>query len=165
MTARGPETIADLIAGRLPWPEVKRIMSAYKGDGRFFEALAVLQARVPWDERILLPVGERLYVVQKGRERITKCECGHEFGDYRKNWKFAALVRIRRDEASLREIYPHSDPCDPAWMELREFICPGCASLLEVEACAPGYPVLRDFAPDLEGFYREWLGAPLDPAG
>ena len=57
--------------------------------------------------------------------------------------------------------YPHSDLCDPAWMEIREFICPGCATLLEVEACAPGYPVLHDFVPDLVGFYRDWLGSPL----
>jgi acetone carboxylase gamma subunit len=31
----------------------------------------------------------------------------------------------------------------------------------EVEAAAPGYPIVHDFQPDLEGFYREWLGKPL----
>jgi acetone carboxylase gamma subunit len=46
-------------------------------------------------------------------------------------------------------------------MEIREFICPGCASLLEVEAAPPGYPIVFDFLPDLEGFYREWLGREL----
>ena len=25
----------------------------------------------------------------------------------------------------------------------------------------PGYPIVHDFEPDLEGFYREWLGKPL----
>jgi acetone carboxylase gamma subunit len=45
-------------------------------------------------------------------------------------------------------------------MELREFYCPGCFTLLEVEAVPPGYPVLFDFQPDIEGFY-EWLGLPL----
>jgi acetone carboxylase gamma subunit len=36
--------------------------------------------------------------------------------------------------------------------------------LHEVEACPPGYPILHDFEPDLEGFYRDWLNMPL-PAG
>jgi acetone carboxylase gamma subunit len=33
--------------------------------------------------------------------------------------------------------------------------------LLEVEAVPPGYPVVHDFLPDLEGFYSEWLGREL----
>ena len=48
--------------------------------------------------------------------------------------------------------------------EIREFICPGCGTLLEVEAVPPGYPVTFDFLPDLEGFYEQILGRPL-PAG
>ena len=49
----------------------------------------------------------------------------------------------------------------PQWMEIREFICPACGTLHEVEACAPGYPIVHDFEPDLEGFYRDWLKQPL----
>ncbi|TPN64616.1 acetone carboxylase subunit gamma, partial [Mesorhizobium sp. B1-1-5] len=26
-----------------------------------------------------------------------------------------------------------------------------------------GYPIVHDFEPDLEGFYRDWLGKPLEP--
>jgi acetone carboxylase gamma subunit len=44
---------------------------------------------------------------------------------------------------------------------LREYFCPGCLALLEVEAVPPGYPVIHDFVPDLEGFYEAWLGRPL----
>ena len=47
---------------------------------------------------------------------------------------------------------------DPEWNHLREYFCPGCKTLLEVEAVPPGYPVIHDFLPDLEGFYGEWLG-------
>ncbi|MGE0211657.1 MAG: acetone carboxylase subunit gamma [Parvibaculaceae bacterium] len=161
MTAYSQEVIRDLMEGKLPWPDTKRIMSAYKDDDRFFKALAVLQARVTWKERILLPVGEHLFIVQKGEKRVTRCTCGHEFGDYRRNWKLAANILVRDDEASLREIYPNSDLCDPNWMEIREFLCPSCFRLLEVEACPPGYPIVHDFEPDLEGFYRDWLGKPL----
>jgi acetone carboxylase gamma subunit len=46
-------------------------------------------------------------------------------------------------------------------MELREFICPGCYTLLEVEAVPPGYPVIFDFKPDLEAFYTMVLGRDL----
>jgi acetone carboxylase, gamma subunit len=48
--------------------------------------------------------------------------------------------------------------CDPEWMTLREFVCPSCARMPEVEAAPPGYPVVHEFLPDLEGFYRGWLG-------
>ncbi len=164
MTSYSQEVIADLMTGQLPWHQTKRIMSAYKDEDRFWKVLAVHQARVAWTERIVLPIGEHLFIVQKGRKRIIKCDCGHEFGDDTKNWKLSALIHVRRDEAALREIYPNSDLCHPDWMELREFICPGCATLLEVEACPPGYPILHDFQPDLEGFYRDWLKQPL-PGG
>ena len=161
MTSYSKEIIGDLVAGKLPWHQTKRIMSAYKDEDRFWKVVAVHQARVAWKERILLPIGEHLFIVQKAGDRITKCDCGHEFGDYRKNWKLSALIHVRRDEEALREIYPNSDICHPDWMELREFLCPGCAALLEVEACPPGYPILHDFQPDLEGFYRDWLQQPL----
>ena len=31
-----------------------------------------------------------------------------------------------------------------------------CGELLEVEALPPGYPILFDFLPDLDGLYGEW---------
>jgi acetone carboxylase gamma subunit len=161
MTSHSKDVIRDLVSGRLPWHQIKGIMSAYKDDDRFFKYIEVLQERVAWQERILLPIGEHLFIVQSGRGRVTKCECGHEFGDSRSNWKLFAHIQVRDSEELLREIYPNSDLCDPAWMELREFICPGCATLLEVEACPPGYPIVHEFEPDLDGFYREWLGRPL----
>jgi acetone carboxylase, gamma subunit len=161
-TTYSKEVLRDLADGSLAWPQVKRIMSAYKDDDRFFKMIEICQERVGWRERILLPIGEHLFIVQKGRKRITKCACSHEFGDYRGNWKLAAHIHVRDTEKLLREIYPNSDLCDPEWMEIREFICPGCATLLEVEACPPGYPVVHEFEPDLEGLYRDWLGRPLE---
>ncbi len=161
MTSYSKDTIADLIDGQLPWNQTKAIMSAYKDDDRFFKVLEILQQRVPWPEKILLPVGEHLSIVQKGRARIVKCDCGHEFGDYRQNWKLGALIHVRDSQEAIEEIYPTRDACHPDWMELREFICPGCATLLETEACPPGYPIVFDFLPDLDTFYRDWLGTPL----
>jgi acetone carboxylase gamma subunit len=50
---------------------------------------------------------------------------------------------------------------DPQWMTLREYYCPLSYTLLEIEAVPPGYPIVHTFEPDLEGFYREWLGKAL----
>ena len=161
MTSYSKEVLKDLSLGQLPWPQTRRIMSAYKDDDRFFKMIAVLQDRVTWKDRILLPISDRLFIVQSGKHRLTRCECGHSFGDYRKNWKLQAHICVRDTQESLREIYPNSDIPDPNWMEIREFICPACGALHEVEACAPGYPIVHDFEPDLEGFYRDWLEMPL----
>lgn len=161
MTAYSNEVIRDLVSGQLPWPQTKRIMSAYKDEDRFFKVLQVLQERVAWTEKILLPISDHLFIVQGKKSRTTRCECGHDFGHYKKNWKLKANISVRNTEKSLREIYPNNDILDPRWMELREFICPSCGTLHEVEACAPGYPILHEFEPDIEGFYSDWLKRPL----
>jgi acetone carboxylase, gamma subunit len=158
------DVIADLIDGRLPWDQTKRIMSDYKDEDRFDKYVEVLQSRVSWTERILLPIGEHLQIVQKGAERVVKCDCGNEFGPYTENWKLQALIFVRDTEELIDELYPGPKACDPTLQEIREFICPGCGTLLEVEAVPPGYPITFDFLPDLDGFYREVLRRPL-PAG
>ena len=157
------DVIADLIDGKLPWEQTKRIMSAYKDEDRFDKYIQVLQERVPWPEQILLPIGEHLQIVQKGAARIVKCDCGHEFGPYTENWKLSAAIFVRDSEELLQELYPGPKACDPDLQEIREFICPDCGTLLEVEAVPPGYPITFDFLPDLEGFYERILGRPLPP--
>ena len=93
--------------------------------------------------------------------RVVKCDCGYEFGDWRQNWKLEALVYVRDTEEKLQEIYPPMMHSNPEWIQLREYYCPRCRTQLEVEALPPGYPPVHDFQPDLETFYREWLGREL----
>lgn len=155
------ETIRDLMDGNLSWFETKSIMSSFKDRDRFLKYVEVLQSRMPWTEKIILPIGENLFIVKSGDERIVKCSCGQEFGDYRQNWKLAAMIHVRNTTEKIAEIYPGRFACDPTWMEIREFICPGCAKMLEVEAAPPGYPITFDFLPDLETFYRDWLNVAL----
>ncbi|MBS1881454.1 MAG: acetone carboxylase subunit gamma [Actinobacteria bacterium] len=151
-----------LYDGRLGASELHAVMSQYKDPERFDIMLEIHQDRVPWSDRILLPLGESLYIVANAAgERVTKCSCGHEFGDYRRNWKLSALIHVRNTEESLAEIYRGLTGPDPDWMELREFFCPGCKRQLEVEAVPPAYPIVADFEPDLEAFYADWLGRPL----
>jgi len=71
------------------------------------------------------------------------------------------VIHVRDDEASISEIYKGREMPDPAWIQLREYICGGCGSQLEVEAVPRGCPPDFDFLPDLDTFYGEWLGRPL----
>lgn len=165
MGVYGKEFLRNLFEGKLDDWTVKEVMSAEKDPDRFDKWLAILQERVKWKEPILLPLGEHLYIVQKDQERIVKCDCGHEFGDYKVNWKLNALIYVRDSEDKLDEVYPGQRKPQPqsiGWCEVREFYCPGCGTQLEVENVPPGYPVNFDFLPDLDAFYEQWLGHPLE---
>jgi acetone carboxylase gamma subunit len=155
------EVIRDLIEGKLPWSQIKPIISGYKDDNRFDKYIEVLQEKVRWKEQILLPLSYDLYIVQKGDERVVKCSCGHEFGDYRENWKLKSMIHVRDTSEELEELYPYHSEIDPKYCEIREHYCPGCGTQLEVDVVPFGYPAVFDFLPDLDVFYREWLGRPL----
>ncbi len=180
MAAFDRADIERLLDGNLAWAAVQEMMREAKDRDRFDIFVDVLQSRVPWDDPILLPLTPQLFIVDKpttedsssaglgsgngtGKrtgKRVVKCRCGHEFGDHRINWKLSALINVREDEASLAEVYVGREMPDPTWMQLREYICPGCGSQLEVEAVPRGTPPDFDFLPDLDTFYDEWLGRP-----
>ena len=155
------DDLRDLYDGVLPWHKTFEIISQPKDDDRFDTYVAILQERVAYAEKILMPLGDHLNVVDKGGERIVKCDCGYEFGDWRQNWKLNALIFSRDDAAKLQEVYPGLKCPNPTLCEVREFCCPNCGSLLKVEAVPVGYPIIFDALPDIDGFYREWLGRPL----
>ena len=151
-----------LVEGTLPWTSAKRMMSSPKEEGRFEKILEILQEKVSFPDKILLPIAEHLYIVETGKgDRVVKCDCGHDFGDYRMNWKLSAQIYVRDSEEKFEELYPGFRKPDKDWCELREFTCPGCGALLEVESVPPGYPIVFEFLPDLDGFYREWLNKSL----
>ena len=150
-----------LIDGQLPWPRVQEIMKDAKDSDRFDKWVQILQKRVDWNEPILLPLTPSLYIVQKGKERVVKCKCGQEFGDYRVNWKLSASIYVRESNEAFAEIYHGREKPDPAWVQIREYYCPGCSAQLEVEAMPRGAPPDFEFLPDLDTFYRDWLGRPL----
>ena len=147
-----------MINGKLTWDELKPIISGRKDPDRFDKILNILQNRVPWNERIILPLHEHLYIVAKDGQRIVKCDCGYEFGGYKVNWKTKCRVRVRDTLEEIEELYPKDMGCDPDWEELREYFCPGCFTLLDVEAVPPGYPTIFNFLPDIDAFYENWLG-------
>lgn len=151
-----------LIDGKMDWPSVQEIMKAPKDADRFEKWIALRQEDVAWKERILMPLTFKLFIVEKGKERVVKCECGHEFGDYRVNWKIAANIFVRDSDDDVREVYRGREQPDATWQQIREYYCPGCDAQLEVEAVPRGCPPDFNLLPDIDTFYRDWLGKPLD---
>ena len=109
--------------------------------------------------RSCLPAGEGLNIVRRRSDGqlVYRCDCGHDFCAHNRNWKMDAVVHVRDSEQALLEVYPKMAGPDPALQQIREYYCPTCARQLEVEALQPGYPVVHEFLPDVEGFYRGWL--------
>jgi acetone carboxylase, gamma subunit len=162
MSTYTKEQIARLTEGRLDWDTTLSMLSMPKDKERFQFYLEVLQDRVPWDERIVLPLGPKLYIAQnKQHHWRVKCECGHEFCDWRENWKLHARIYVRDTPEAMREVYPQLMAPDTKWQVYREYYCPVCATQHDVEAPTPWYPVVHDFEPDIDTFYKEWLGLPV----
>ncbi|MBD3196634.1 MAG: acetone carboxylase subunit gamma [Candidatus Lokiarchaeota archaeon] len=157
MASYDKKTLERLIDGDLNWSELRNIIAESKDLDRFEKILGILQEKVDWNEKILLPLHEHLYIVLKHGERIVKCDCGYEFGDYKKNWKLKCRINVRDTEHEINELYPKDMGCHPLWMEIREFFCPNCLVLLETESVPPGYPVIFNFLPDIDTFYKKWL--------
>ena len=152
------KTLERMLEGDLSWEQLKPIISDQKDPNRFDIIMKILQEKVKFKEKILLPLHEHLYIVSKNGERIVKCDCGFEFGDYKINWKTKCRVRVRDTFEQIEQLYPKDMGSDPTWEELREYFCPGCFVLLDVEAVPPGYPTIFNFLPDIDTFYENWLG-------
>src|ERR1039458_10008340 len=159
-------TMRLLLDGRLPRDEIQELMREEPKDpARFTTYLQVLQERVSWDDPILMRIADHLYIVRRKGDGqwVVKCDCGHEFGDFRVNWKLNSLIRVRTTSEEFAEIYqPLELAPDPDYVEIREFICPGCLTQLGVEVPLHGDPILFEFLPDVAAFYREWLEQPLE---
>lgn len=158
MVSHDKRTLERMIEGELTWEELRPIISGKKDPDRFEKILSILQEKVDWDEKIILPLHEHLYIVSKEGKRIVKCDCGYEYGDYKKNWKEKCQIRVRDTQEEINELYPRDMGCDVNWLELREFYCPQCLTLLETESVPPGYPLIFNFLPDIDTFYDKWIG-------
>jgi N-methylhydantoinase B/acetone carboxylase alpha subunit len=154
------ETLADLLDEKLSRRAVKDIQSSIKDPDRFEKWLEVLQERVDYDDRIVLPYGEGMNVVRRASdaELVIRTDAGADLCRWDENWKMHAPMFVRDSDELYREIYPELGHPEGEWQELREFYCPVSGRLLETEAVPPGYPVMHEYLPDIEGFYKGWLG-------
>jgi acetone carboxylase gamma subunit len=153
--------IASMIEGKISVEELFRIITSEKDPEMFDALIAYFQEKVQWKEKILMVLGDHLFIVCKDGKPIVKALCGYEFGDFRVNWKVKSKVFVRDTEEKMREIYPKFMHPDTRYFELREYYCPGCYTLLEVEVVPPGYPPVFTFLPDIVTFYEEWLKRPF----
>jgi len=161
-TISSKEVTRALVRRELAWPALLKLMRAPKSPDRFDEMIEVLQDMVDWNEKILLPLGENLFIVAKNGKAIIKTRAGAELCAWNENWKMKCRVIVRRTAADLKKVFPAEHlTIDPDLVELREWICPKSGMLLDVDCVPPTYPVEIDFSPDLEAFYTEWLGRPL----
>lgn len=149
MAGHPDDVVRELLAGRLDSGAVQRIQRAEKDPGRREQVIRLEQQRVGFADPILTCLQEHLFVVARGSgEPEILCDCGHAFGPWTRNWKEGALVR-QRDDTRDGSVYAGPRGADPAWMILREFSCPGCGTLLDVEMVPPGYPFIDNFRPRL----------------
>lgn len=163
MSSYTNEQVSHLIEGTLDWETMFRMLSMPKDHDRFAQYLAALQSKVTFAHKIVLPLGPHLHIVQKAdtKQWVTMCDCGHEFGDYRENWKLNAVVYVRDTEEAMVDVYPKLMAPDTQWQVYREYYCPKCGAMHDVEAPTPWYPVIHDFEPDIDAFYRDWVNLPL----
>lgn len=163
--ASSQELITALVQRKLSWEELLGLMRAPKEPSRFDETIVAHQQLVAWDEEILLPLGENLYIVAKDGAAIVKTRAGAELGPWDGNWKMQCRVIVRRTRADLLELYPDDQlTIDSNLIEIREFLCPISGTVLDVDCVPPTFPVEVDFTPDLTAFYRDWLGRDLPVA-
>lgn len=157
------EQVANLVEGKLDWDTTTRMLTMPKDEERFELYLGVLQGKVKWHDRIVLPLGPHLYIVQQAATKrwVTKCGCGHVFCGWKENWKLHANVYVRDTAEAMADVYPALMAPDTAWQVYREYYCPECGTQHDVEAPTPWYPVIHDFEPDIDAFYGEWLGLPV----
>lgn len=163
MSTYTQEQVNHLVEGTLDWDTTFRMLSMPKDGGRFSMYLNTLQKKVTFPDKIVLPLSPHMYIVQsvKSKQWIVKCDCGHEFCGYKENWKLFANIYVRDTPAAMAEIYPKFMHPDTNWQVYREYFCPSCGTLHDVEAPTPWYPVIHDFEPDIETFYKEWVGLPV----
>ena len=163
MTTYTREQVRNLVDGKLDWDTTLRMLSMPKDPDRFEKYLDALQKKLDWDDRIVLPLGPHLHIVQlaKTKKWVIKCDCGHEFCGWRENWKLHANVFVRQTEEEMTEVYPKLMAPDTQWQVYREYYCPQCGTMHDIEAPTPWYPVIHDFEPDIDAFYKEWVKLPL----
>jgi N-methylhydantoinase B len=92
-------------------------------------------------------LNEQLGIDGCGAEATTSCRCGHRLGPASENYKRYTLMR----EGAVQNAGPWVDPNHIGGDRFvcREFFCPSCVTLLDVEIAQRDEPILWDVRVDV----------------
>ena len=95
----------------------------------------------------MLRLNEQIAVEGEGDGAVTVCRCGHVLGPAAENYKLHSLLR----EGPVQNAGPWVDPHHLGGDRFvcREFFCPGCVTLLDVEIAQRDEPILWDVRLDV----------------
>ena len=84
------------------------------------------------------------------QDKIYRCvDCGHVLGPTSEDWKRYALVNL----APLSKAQPTELAIETDRFSLREFYCPNCGTMFEVQMLATGEPDVVTFKIDS---WQQW---------
>ncbi len=90
--------------------------------------------------------------------------CNHEIHSARENYKEGLLVYVRDPREIHRPIldperYEFTFAPDPNWVQIIEYYCPQCATMMEVEYLPPGHPPKYDMQFDIDAMKARKIGS------
>ena len=87
-------------------------------------------------------ISQYLAVVGRGSDAVVRCRCGHTIGPASENCK----LHVPRREGPVQNAGPWVDPQHIGGdaFVCREFFCPECLTLLDVEIAQRGEPIVWD---------------------
>ncbi len=104
-----------------------------------------LRARIPavrGDEEVLMPMGEAVEVVRARGVPLSRCgRCGHLYGPAWEDPKVFAVMR----EGNITELSPLNRYGLTEEIVVRQYYCPGCATMFTVNIQRRGDPILIEF--------------------
>ena len=97
-------------------------------------------------------------------ERWTCVVCAWDLGPADGNYKEQCLVAARNPLEVHNPGVPYESGGrffgpDPEWVQIVEFYCPGCATLVEVEYLPPGHPLTFDIELDVPALKARFGGS------
>lgn len=92
-------------------------------------------------------LNDYLALAERDGQYVVQCRCGYVIGPATENYK----LHVYRHVAPLSKAGPYVNPYNVGQgrFTLREYCCPGCLTLLDVEVALADEPPRWDFQPAL----------------
>ena len=134
---------------------------AIKDPDRFEKWLSVLQERVAYEDPIVLPVRRgpehRAAALRRASSSI-RSDAGDDFCRSERELEDARAVFVRDTDERYGRSTRSWATRRATGQQLREYYCPLVRAPARDRGRAARLPGLHEYLPDIEGFYRGWLG-------